>query len=322
MNQKKCPSGVVTIHEKNIYDEEAVYQALFIAENDNTGEIILKIYSDENEEERKFNKDTKSDIIKATAFSISEIKDALDPYCIIKVVNTNTSRTEYLAADENLSTKAWSDDGTYEISLVNRLGYTYSVKIEIENSTTSSLTFKGIGTEQLNAIITQYGSKDVALPKLSRYGYQLMGFKDDDGQMYSGQIDKIKFRGEKLLTAVWEAKKFKISLVDQDGNVLKSDTLEFGQKYELSEPDLGNHFQFLGWTENGKMLDEKTYTLNKESDITLVAKAEEIKPNAPIIEEEQESSKPWGVIAIVGGLGIGMAAFVVLRKKSKQPTNK
>ena len=264
-------------------------------------------------------------VLKADAFSIAEVKDELDPYTIVRIKKKgSTDDAEYYVADQE-SSKAWSNEGIYEVEVINRLGYSYTLNIEISNSEYASLSFNGFGAEKAKAVITTYGAQNVKLPmNLIRYGYELVGYEDEAGNQYSDQISKIVFKGRKVLTTVWKAKEFKLELTDGEGNTIKTETLEFGRKIELPYPTLKEGEVFEGWTENGERLQENTYTLLSENNVTLVALTEK-KQTAPIEtappEESNEPAKKRHIWPWIVGAAAALLIAAKLRKKSTPSDN-
>ena len=325
LRKQNCPTGIVTITERNIYDEENSYQAVFINEAENTAAITISYYTNGHQEEQTYTQSDNKTTLKADAFSIANVKDELDPYTLVRVKKIDSKEdAEYYVADQE-SVKAWSDEGTYEVKVVNRLGYSYTLKVEINDSDYASLSFSGFGTEKTKAVITTYGAQNVALPmNLTRYGYDLIGYKDESGTEYKDQISKIVFKGTKVLTTVWKAKEYKLELTDRDGNTLKTETLVFGRKYDLPAPNLKKGEMFVGWAENGIRLQDNTYTLQSENDVTLVALIEKqqtasldsMHPDEPEPAPRKRHILPWaaGIIAI-------LVIAAKLRKKSASPEN-
>lgn len=41
-----CPSGILTIHEETVYGDQSEYQAIYIADNENTARITLSLFKD------------------------------------------------------------------------------------------------------------------------------------------------------------------------------------------------------------------------------------------------------------------------------------
>ena len=325
LQKQGCPTGIVTITERNIYQEETSYQAVYIAENANTAAITLAYYQNGQQEEKTYSQADANAVIKADAFSIGAVKDDLDPYTLICVKKAyGNDLAEYYVSDQECS-KAWSDEGTYEVKVINRLGYFYTITVEIENSDYASLSFIGTGTENAKAVITTYGAKNVTLPKLVRKGFELTGFEDESGNKYSDEISEIVFKGTKVLTAVWKAKQFDLILTDENGNTLKTDTLEFGRKYDLPAPNLPENLLFVGWAENGERLTDNTYTLSEEKDITLVALTEQKQVTTTETESNSEKEeKPKNSIKWLlgaGGLAVLVMIFKELKKKPLPPAN-
>lgn len=318
----RCPSGIITITERNKYQEKAEYQAVFIASGDNTAELKLFCYQGEEKTFQSFQKTDNGRSIKVDAFRIEELTDSLDPYSIVKV-RKDKGEPEYYVAGQK-STKAWSDDGIYDVTVVNRLGYTYSISIEIKDSKYAVLTFDGIGTEETDAIVTSMGDHNIPLPLLHRYGYELEGFSDEDGNRYTNEIASIMFKGNKLLTAVWKAKQYKISLQDEDGNILRTDTIAFDQKYSLPTIDLIEGYSVLAWKENGVQLEDFSYTLKSENDVVLTAVLEKKQTDPTVQEELTDTTGGFWIFGLITAFTASAAAVGVLllwrKKKNKQPT--
>lgn len=144
------------------------------------------------------------------------------------------------------------------------LRYSYSIAVKVTESDYASVVFTGEGTEDIKAIVTQFGNKNVALPTLERYGYTLTGFEDEDGNLYTNEISEILFKGTAVLNTVWEAKQYTLYFHDTAGNdITEPMTIEFGREYELPTPTLNAEIVFLGWTHNGESLSSTKLSVDQ-----------------------------------------------------------
>ncbi len=319
-----CPSGKVTIHEKNIYDDETSYEAVFIAEGDNTASITIMCYQDGKQIKKTLNHDNADENIEVQAFEIEELTDDLDPFSLVSVsANTDngTNWQKYYVADQD-SLGSFTDNGKYEIKVVNRLGYAFSFYVNVSGSTYATLSFTGENADDTPSIFTSYGTKNVELPKLIKYGYELVGFSDDDNILYSNKIDEIQFCGTKVLEAEWKAKEFQLTLLDDNGKEIDKKTIKFGEKTELNEPQKDDGKEFDYWSCDGEKIKDLSFTLDKEADITLVANyKKQILPtndidNKPdeVDKTDKRSAKPFFIIILISSLSFGC---IVLTKRYK-----
>lgn len=154
----------------------------------------------------------------------------------------------------------FSDDN----HLSQLLRYSYSIAVKVTESDYASVVFTGEGTEDIKAIVTQFGNKNIALPTLERYGYMLTGFEDEDGNLYTNEISEILFKGTAVLNTVWEAKQYTLYFHDTAGNdITEPMTIEFGREYELPTPTLNAEIVFLGWTHNGESLSSTKLSVDQ-----------------------------------------------------------
>ena len=131
MEKQGCPSGIITIVEKNKYNESASYQAVFIRKDENTAKTTLSFQKDDKNQTQVFTQNNNQDPsgLIVQSFSISSVEDELDPYTLIRIKHNNTE--EYYVADE-LPEQTYSESGEYRISIINRLGYKYSIELMIQ----------------------------------------------------------------------------------------------------------------------------------------------------------------------------------------------
>ena len=300
----KCPTGIVTIREKTIYGDIAEYEAVYIEPGINTAILTLNTHSNTNNSQLENSvSDISTDIpvfgevslqsysqaddgkqISLYAFSIRNVQDELDPYNLVIVSNKENSQNDLFFVADQKCDKTWIEPGEYSIKVVNRLGYSYTINIIIEESNYASIHFTGMGTEDIEIIQTSFGSKDVKIPELTRYGYEFVGFEDKNGRLYNSEIDEILFRGSTVLKAVWKAKQFNLSIQDSEGHILQTNIVSFGEEYILPQFITQNGVQYAGWTINGNPVSGNVIKLGQEGDIVLVASVIE---NASEIEATQ-----------------------------------
>lgn len=301
-----CPSGKVVITEKNIYGDTTTYEAVYISENDNTAVVSLIYYDDKSEEKQTFSQKDDGTSLTVQAFRLKELYDELDEYSLVSIATPKGS-SYYVAGQA--SSDAFTDNGEYTIKVINRLGYAYTLNITIKDSDYSSINFTGAGTDDTESIITTYGTENVVLPKLTRYGYDFIGYKDEDDTEYNESIDKILFKGSKSLETVWKAKQFELIIVDEDGKELERDTIVFGKEKELTIPKSKKNAQFLGWSYNGEKVGN-SFTLNEESNVVLVASFD---------DTGSKHGKWIWFIPIIGILnGSALISFLIIRKMVKR----
>ena len=291
LEKLNCPSGNVTITEETIYGDQNKYIAVFIAPNDNTAELSLIYYDNGTEKEKSFSQKDNNASLTVQAFKIKDLKDDLDTYSFVSIKTPN-GKNYYNIADQK-PTDAFTDKGDYTIKVVNRLGYYYTIKVNVSGSDYASLTFTGTGTDDTESVFTKCGAENVELPTLTRYGYDFICFTDEDGHEYTGEIDQILFRGSKTLKAVWKAKQFDLIIVDDEGNELKREKIKYGEEKHLIIPESEVNAQFLGWSCNGENISD-TYTLNEEKDIVITASFANNNNNA------------------IGNLNNGKGAYIIL----------
>jgi len=124
-----CAAGVVTIHESTRYGDSTEYNAIYIPKGKNTAEIGIDYYEDDEKKTRMITQADDGAEIEAEAFSIASVKDALDPSDLILVAKDGEI-TPY-AGDQTIQ-DAWSDEGKYNIKVVNRIGASFSFSVNVK----------------------------------------------------------------------------------------------------------------------------------------------------------------------------------------------
>jgi len=263
-----CPSGIVTIIEKNKYDEKTEYPAVFISENDNSAKITISANIDGEVKQNTLDK-TSADHLFVDAFTVDDISDLLDNYVLLLVIKDDVVIKQYVS--DTLDGSMFSEPGEYTLKCVNRLGYAFSYSLTVNADTEFYVTisFSGDGMENEKPMIAYYGQKNVSLPSAERYGYRLIGFMDSFGTVYNDEINQILGKGEMLLEAIWQAKQYTAQFVDKNGRIVNTMTVDFGT--EITLPTFVSETEFLGWSHNDKKVDDTHFTISEEGNLLFVA---------------------------------------------------
>lgn len=318
LSEKNCPSGVVTITESTCYGDTNVYQAVYIAEHDNTSTLEIEYYEGKKEEHKTFSKADNGTTFEVDAFKIEKLVDELDPYSLVTVEKTESYEPPIRYVADQEATYVWTQPGIYKVSVTNRLGYSYSINVKVVESEYATLLFKGEGTQGLEVIFTAAGEKNVKLPELTRYGYEFVGFEAEDGTVYTNKIASIAFRGETVLNAIWKAKEYELSLQDTDGNTYKTMAVEFGRSYELEAYDTGEGKMFVGWLQDGKVMEDNRITITEEKDIILTASVKDAEEtiNTPGVTVEEKAFN-WIFVAFIILIAVAVGTVLVFRQKNR-----
>ncbi len=236
-----CKTGIITIEEATIYGDKTTYQAIYIAKNDITTELDLKYIINDKEYVEHVSKDNNDFSINVNGFYFANVIDQFDPYSLV-IINNGTEK-EYYCINE-LKDKVWTEANTYNIKIVNRLGYTYSFELVITSSY-YALTFAGIGTDELAPVLYSDGDT-IHLPTLTRYGYEFLGYKTQSGNIYSEEVTAILLKGVAVVEAAWKAKQFSMSLFI-DNNIYQTSLVDFGETYTLPVLESTPNNKFVGW---------------------------------------------------------------------------
>ncbi len=317
LQDANCPSGVVTIHEETVYKDSTEYQAVFINEGDNTAQLEISYYSGDEYLSKTFTQDDDgNEGLSVDLFTISSVVDELDPYGIVKV--SGETGNHIYCIDSEIP-DSWAVPGDYEVTCVNRLGYSYSINVHVNESDRLVISFTGDGADDLTSIITSLGSKNIELPKIEKYGYRLVGFIDDEtDNMYTDIIEEIDKTGQMILRPIWEPLTCFITLEYADETVIDNFEVTFGRTYELPVPDgTAETGEFLYWTKNGESVSDNSIYVDFAEDITLVAKYannNDISISANQIDNTGNSK--IGIIITVIVFLLGGAGFYVYKYKN------
>ena len=318
-----CPTGIITITETTVYGDENTYNAVYIREGDATTSIEMAYYVGKDRKTISVSPNSLWDeSVVVDTFSITDIKDELDP-CALVVVSDG--KHEYFYAADQMPKDAWSEPGEYTVHVVNRMGYGYDFKVDVQESEYATIMFDGYGTEDTQAIVARYGEESINLPIVNRYGYEFVGFEDSEGNRYKDVIDKVDFKGSLVLTAVWDSKQYKLTL--QNGDQSEELSIGYGEECELPIPESDDGLVFRGWMLDGEILPSNKFKLEKEGDVLLVASFSEVRNTETgegVLEDESKQKKRnnWPIILliIVGG-GIGAIAYKSRKKKADDSTD-
>ena len=262
-----CPSGVVTITEQTVYGDAVTYDAIYIAEGENTAVASLSCYQQGKAQSFTLTQNDDGKHLEVDAVKSLTLVDDLDPYDLV-IVEKNKSEATYVL--DQFDELDLDRGGSYTITVVNRLGASFSFSIDVTDPNFAAIGFAGAGTEALSTVPTQYGAHHVILPVLQREGYNLVGFEDQSGTIHSGEIEEITFRGEQILNAVWKAKLFKATFKNPDGSSTTID-VEYDSQITLPTPEVPEGKKFDGWMVDGRILESNLFTLKAERDITFEA---------------------------------------------------
>lgn len=309
LQEQGCKSGTVTIHETTCYKDSVEYEATFIAKDDNTAELEFTYSKEGSEESLTFKQDESHDI-QADYFKLDSLTDSLDPYSIVRVTNKEVSGEKpFYAVTDQLDANnppIFAAKGEYEVAVINRLGYSYSFNVSVSGNAEVILDFQGEGEN----ISTVYGAKNVQLPKLTKTGYTLTGFEDENGKIITNEIAEILYKGNTVLKAVWEAKQYQLTLLNADGSQYKTMIVAFDAENQLPIPDAEEGKEFVCWMNNGTPVESNVFTLTTESDITLTAtfKDKEVTSNKRFIP----------IIGAVLAVGVIIAVIVIKKRGGKR----
>ncbi|WP_029232972.1 InlB B-repeat-containing protein [Butyrivibrio sp. VCB2006] len=291
LEKQGCATGKVTITEETIYGDARSYEAVYFAKGTNTARVEVSYFEGEQEKTAVLSQDDAGIVINADAFSIKDIQDQLDPYNMVIIWNKDEQGVipdAYEAGQEIPET--WSNDGEYEVTVVNRIGNKYSFTIDIENSVYTTISFKGQGTDNFQKILAKRGDKDVKLPIPKREGYEFAGYSDEEGTIYEDVISQITFNGNKILSPTWRVKKNSILFEDEDGKVIDTLEVEYGAIIDLPVPETSEDIKFEGWMKDGKLIMDSTFEVTEDTDLVLVAKYSEIEKQSNVQNDHLEET--------------------------------
>lgn len=309
LQEANCATGVITVMEKTIYGDSTTYQAIYIAEGQNTTTATISYYKNGQTNTLAVSQQNLPARLEVNGFYFSALKDDLDPQAFVKVT-LNGQETLY-TFEEALAT-TWGAVGNYTVEFINRLGYAYQIEFSIEQSYIVTVSFSGAGAESLTPIKITNIQNQVALPQVSRYGYQLIGYEDQEGKQYTTVIDQVKLGKDLVLTPLWKAKTFTLTIQDSAGVVLQTTDVKFGETYILTAPLVSGDSVFEGWLVNGEKYEKNEVTIDTEENLIIVAVIHTTQNSNGTDSNKPAgglSALPW--IILLAGLIFAMGGFLV-----------
>ena len=152
LQEDGCPSGIVTIREETMYGDSCEYQAVYIAPEENQTNLTLSLKRGEESDTVVFQGSNEGPDIEADSFAITGLQDPLDPYALLIV--KHRQHEDFYTAKDNEIDAVWSEPGHYTVTCVNRMGYGYTVSINL-------------GGVEETADDASFKPEDVALPDYS-----------------------------------------------------------------------------------------------------------------------------------------------------------
>ncbi|WP_026528266.1 InlB B-repeat-containing protein [Butyrivibrio sp. VCD2006] len=292
LENHKCATGKVTIFEETIYGDSNSYEAVYFANGDNTAEIEISYFEGEEEKTLILDQNDNGALIEADAFSIKKITDQLDPYNMVIIWNKAKQGTipgAYEAGQE--MNGSWSEDGEYELSVVNRIGNKFTFTVNIEDSIYATIAFKGQGTDGFKDIIVKRGDRDVELPIPEREGYIFAGYSDEEGTIFDNVVGQITFNGKKTLSPIWRVSKKKVICCKPDGEVINSIEADYGTTIDIPDPEIPDGYKFEGWVKDGVLIKDNKFTISDEAEVVLTAQFSIKKSKKNSQEEPSEFNK-------------------------------
>lgn len=203
LKKQNCPSGIITITEKTFYGDQTSYKAIYISDGDNQAALSIQVNDGKNLTTESFSNKDSGKHLEAESFSIQGFTDNLDP-CSLVIVSDGQNE-DFYTANTSIE-KVWANPGKYTVTCVNRMGYSFSLTITVNESTNVYISFDGEGTEGIKTISAKVGDTNITLPTpTNRDGYEFIGYSDmKTGKIYTNKIDKVDFRGTLSLTAQWK----------------------------------------------------------------------------------------------------------------------
>lgn len=125
-------TGNYTIKEKN-WNRTIEYSANFIAKDDNTAEVNFALYNGETKSIYSLNKSNDLESFSADRLVFSKSNDVYDSQTIV-IISGLGFRQTCLVSELGGKVYHLTQQGTYKIEIINRLGYSYSFNVEISGN--------------------------------------------------------------------------------------------------------------------------------------------------------------------------------------------
>lgn len=304
-------TGIIEINEYNIYNELTTYYAIYISEDDNNQVSKIEYYVDEQKHTEIFTKQNNGTSLKVSKFKLLEIVDEFDPYGLVLIEHAGIIESY---AINDLDDKEYTNEGTYKIRFVNRLGYDYSINLIIEKNKYISIVL--VDEKNNTRIITEKCYIEDRIPLTTPNpvtGYDFLGYVDELGRVYINSVKAKELTDGTILTAVWSLKQIKVTLII-NGEVYENITVSYGDTINLNDYIPNDNDEFEGWLLDGEEITN--LVINGETDITLNAKLHEVeKPNN---NGSKSNNAPLIIGIIVGSialLSIGAVLLIIIKKR-------
>ncbi len=313
LEDKKCPSGKITITESTIYGDTCNYDAYYLNSGENTAEVEAVVYKDGKEEKITITQEENGKTVEAEAFSIAVVKDEIDPYQLVVVTPKDKEPSEYIA--EKKVVKSLAEEGQYEVRIVNCLGNEIKFNVNISNSDYSCISFEGEGTRNVSDILVKKGDKRIELPKLSSEGYVFEGFESINEEQYKDVIETVPDINSIVLKPIWKKKKCNIIFLDVNSNEILTQKADYNSRIELDKIDVPEGYRFIGWSYNDQRIEADSIIVDSE-EMTFTPIVEEVvDDNAtltdatltdatltdaqPVIKKQKSSKGKWGIFVVI-----------------------
>ncbi len=196
-----CATGVVKIHEETVYGDAADYEAVYLGSGENTAKVTLNCYQDGKMTPVTLTKADNGKVIDTDTFVLADVTDELSPYDLVLIEKDDEA---YPYAADQVIKNAWNSEGSYQVKIVNRAGSSFSFQVNVKANHYLIVSFTGDGTDNLVNMAVLSGQKDVKLPELTKEGYTLTGYQDQNGVTYDTTIKDVDWQSDMTLTPVWE----------------------------------------------------------------------------------------------------------------------
>lgn len=229
LESKNAPTGRYRIVESNP-SGSVEYHAIYIRRADISTTVTFERVYNNNLITQTLGKVNSGIRLRANNFKITDITNDLDPYGLIKIKKDGEDAFVY-QIDEFQSIPVIDEEGSYEITVIDRLGNSATFFIDIFNAKKMYMFTLEDGTNQLLSE-SAYGGKVFTLPILTSQNPNLefYGWEDADGNVYN---DTYVFNSPEnvRLKAVWHYASVNINVYD--GDKVNEYTAKVGDLVEL-----------------------------------------------------------------------------------------
>ena len=321
--EAEAPTGKIKIVETNgTTSTSTEYYAMYIRQGDISAEFDLTYYNRTLRENQTLHISRKNDnlVINSDSFRIDNFIDTSDPG--VHVTVSYNDKDEFYTLDM-ISGHVWDEKGEYTIRITNRLGYYYTIVVQVFESEKVIISFKGEGTDNIADIQAHYLDKNIILPTIYNLkGYEFCGYKDiDSGEIYTDRINEILTKGYIILSPIWEAKN--VDVLMYMPSETRCISYKYGEKVSLPLPREYENYKFVGWVSDLGENIGNSLTIDEENKIRLMAVYEKInKSNAvpepvptPTPQQEEKKGDVLEILLIISGLicFVGLSSFLIYK---------